>query len=179
MTDCFIVSAASGTDPAAVIGEALRAAGIVAEQVDAAVVSVDPSAGDRATGLVQQFGGSATAVLVLGGLQALITAAQAISAGDAHALLVSEKRSGEICVLALASPDAIGKLNLMPRARIAGRSLTGLSAALKAAEIESAELAVDGVSLDVARKLLDQLDGANAQWGCIRSGKLALVLERL
>ncbi len=81
-----------------------------------------------------------------------------------------------------ASPDAVGRWNLLPRARLAARSLNGIESALRAAEIELKDVTIvkDGkYGALLIKELLDELEQKSARWGMITVNELALLIERL
>jgi hypothetical protein len=83
----------------------------------------------------------------------------------------------------LASPEAVGRLNLLPRARIAARSLAGQEAALHQAGLSTEDVAVvkqaERGALLLLNDVLDELDAGSARWGLVNQGAAALLVERL
>ena len=84
--------------------------------------------------------------------------------------------------LLLASPDAVGRWNLLPRARLAARSLNGIKSALRAAEIELKDVTITKNGENGAvliKETLDELEGQSARWGMVTMNELALLIERI
>ena len=84
--------------------------------------------------------------------------------------------------LLLASADAVGRWNLMPRARLAARSLNGVESALRGAEIELKDVTITKNGRNGAvliKETLDELEEQSARWGMITVNELVLLIERL
>jgi hypothetical protein len=82
----------------------------------------------------------------------------------------------------LASPDAVGRYNLLPRARLATRSLAGTDSALRSAGLVSDDIAIfkTGENGPLAvKELLEELEQRQVQWGMVSTGDLALLVERI
>jgi hypothetical protein len=115
-------------------------------------------------------------------LRAAFLAAAEILSEEAQIVIAAGIDADETAAFVLASPEAVGRLNLAPRARLAARSLSGLETALRHAEITASDIEVTRngarpmVLLD---DLLDELDRRPARWGAVTSGELALLVERL
>jgi hypothetical protein len=76
----------------------------------------------------------------------------------------------------------VGRLNLLPRARIAARSLAGKGAALRQAELapEDVELSKEGPhAVLLLNELLEELEAASARWGLVSEDAMAVLVERL
>ncbi len=76
----------------------------------------------------------------------------------------------------------VGRLNLLPRARVAARSLAGPDPALRIAGLASADVEISkagkyGASL--AHELLDELEARSARWGLISAADSVLLIERI
>ena len=96
--------------------------------------------------------------------------------------MLSASETNVSTALLLASPDAVGRWNLMPRARLAARSLNGIDSALRAAELELKDVTIikDGKhGASLIKELLDELEQQSARWGIVRMNELALSIERI
>ncbi len=125
---------------------------------------------------------SCPAAAVSSSLRALFFGASSILSNDVELLLVVGLGSDAPAAVLLASPEAVGRYNLLPRARIAARSLGGAEPALRLADIAASELDLQkegkfGVPL--LHDLLDELEAASAHWGLLSASGLALLLERI
>ena len=114
-------------------------------------------------------------------MRAIFFAAQSILSGDLELVVVVEAGARGCSAILLTAPEPIGRWNLMPRARLATRSLTGSAAALQAAGIAAGEVTVsrDGDSLVLASEVMDELERGQGKWGMLAAGELALLIERI
>ncbi len=182
-SEAFIISAARNADPSTAIRQVAESAGVNPPRIQDLLLSMDGSASiPDADTIVRDSSLTCPTTVVSSGLRAVIFAAQSILSGDAELVIVLGMDSAASTALLLASPEAVGKLNLAPRARIAARSLAGVDAALHFAEITSEDVAVTkqgerGVLL--VNELMDELETVQAQWGLVSAGQYAIVLERV
>ena len=71
---------------------------------------------------------------------------------------------------------------LLPRARLAARSLNGIESALRVAEIELKDVTITKNGENGAvliKETLDELEGQSARWGMVTMNELALLIERI
>ena len=121
-------------------------------------------------------------VVVSSGLRAVFFAAQSILSGDMDLVVVIGLGEEASTALMLASPDAVGRYNLLPRARLATRSLAGTDSALRSAGLVSDDIAIfkTGENGPLAvKELLEELEQRQVQWGMVSTGDLALLVERI
>jgi hypothetical protein len=181
-SEVFVISAAQGTDESQALRQALEMAGIKPSRVQDVVFGVegsastaDPMAAVRAAGL------TCPAVSVSPSLRAVFFAATSILSRDSE-LTVAVGMSGEgSAALVLGGPEAVGRWNLMPRARIAERSLAGAEAALRRAGLTTGEVTVTktGNSIGLVNAVVQELERGEEPWGMVAAGKLALLLQRV
>jgi hypothetical protein len=180
-SEVFVLSAARCTEASEAIRQAVDAAGVRPAHVQDAVfgLEVTESIVD-ATRTVRSAGLACPAVSVSSSMRAVFFAAQSILSGDVELVVVVEADAGGCSAILLSAPEPIGRWNLMPRVRLAARSLTGGAAALKTAALAPGEVTVlrEGDSLVLASEVLDELERREAQWGMVTAGELALLIER-
>jgi acetyl-CoA acetyltransferase len=121
-------------------------------------------------------------VLVSSSLRAVFFAAQSILSGDLELVVVIGVSEEAATALLLASPDAVGRFNLLPRARLAARSLLGSDKAYRSAGIASEDVPIikngeNGILL--LKELLEELEQRQAQWGLVSVDRSALLVERI
>ena len=181
--DVFILSAVSDIGPAEAIRRALENIGINQSRVQDAIFGFDGSFSlSNAQQITQEAGLSCPAVNVSSSLRAVFFGAQAILSGDLDLVVVIGLCEDGSTALLLASPDAVGRYNLLPRARLAARSLSGSDSALSAAGLVSGEVAVskDGErGALLVKKVLEELEQRQAQWGLVSMDQAALLMERI
>ena len=182
-SDVFIISAAHDRSASAAIQQALRLAGISPSHVQDAVFGLDaPSALSDAQPLVQSAGLACPAACVYTSLRAIFFAAASMLSDDAQLSVVAGLDSGPGTAFVLGSPEAVGRMNLLPRARIAARSLTGAEPALRAAEITSADIEISKegeLAAPSLYDLLEELDAKPARWGMLAVGEALILIERV
>jgi hypothetical protein len=181
-SDVFIISAASNTDSAEAIRQAIQNAGADSLRVQDVIFGLDESLAINADKILSASNLTCSAVTVSLSLRATFFAAQSILSFDVDVLIVVGIETNVSTVLLLASPDAVGRWNLMPRARLAARSLTGVESALRAAEIELKDVTIikDGKNCTLLiKETLDELEGQSARWGMVTMNELALLIERI
>jgi hypothetical protein len=181
--DVFILSAISKNEPAEAIRRALENIDINPSRVEDAVFGYDGSFSlPDVQQIVREAGLNCPAVNVSSSLRAIFFAAQSILSGDQELSVVVGLGEDVSTALLLASPDSVGRYNLMPRARLAARSLSGGDSALRAAGIASGDVAFSkngerGTRL--VEELLAELEQRQAQWGLVCIDRSALLIERI
>jgi hypothetical protein len=181
--DVFILSAVSDIKPAEAIRHALENIEIPPSRVQDAVFGYDASFSlPDVQQVTQEAGLTCLAVNVSSSLRAVFFGAQSILSGDLELALVIGLGEDGSTALLLGSPDAVGRFNLLPRARLAARSLSGTDSALRAAGLASGDLTVikngeRGARL--VKELLEELEQLQAQWGLVSIGQSALLVERI
>jgi len=180
--DAFIISIAEDALAAEAIRQAIASAGVNPARVQDCTFGLDRSSTlSNADEIVREAGLTCSSVTVSSSLRALFYSAQAILSGDVEMNIVTGAGKASFIALLLASPDAVGRWNLMPRARLAARSLTGVESALRAAGLSSAEITIskDGrLGASLVKEVLDGLEQKSARWGMVSMDSLALLLER-
>jgi hypothetical protein len=181
--DVFILAAINEVTPAEAIRHALEITDINPLRVDDAVFGYD---GQPSPLNIEQFtheaGLTCPSVNVSSSLRAVFFAAQSILSGDLELVIVIGVSEGSYTALLLASPDSVGRYNLLPRARLAARSLAGTDTALRAAGLASDEISISkngerGALL--MKELLEELEQQQKQWGLVSTGPSALLMERI
>ncbi len=182
-SEAFVLSAIRNPDPAEAVRLALDGAGVGAGRIQDALFGFErsfttPSPQDTA----RRVGLKCPTVSVSSSMRAVIFGAQSILSGGLDLIVVAGLDGRGTSALVLASPEAVGRWNLLPRARLAARSLNGPEAALLQAGIASEELAVVKQSESGARllsELLDELQVRQARWGMVVVADMALLVERV
>jgi acetyl-CoA acetyltransferase len=181
--DVFILSATTVAEPADAIRQALEIIDINPSRVQDAVIGLDGlSSIPDVEHFVKKAGLTCPSVVVSPGLRAVFFAAQSILSGDLDLVVVIGLAEEASTALMLASPDAVGRYNLLPRARLAARSHAGTDSALRTAGMVSEDIAIfktsERGSLAV-KELLEELEQRQTQWGMVSTGDLALLVERI
>src|SRR5512138_2781778 len=131
-SDVFIISTARDAQAAAALQQALQSAGVRAAQVQDVVFGLDSALAQRALEAIARSAGLACPVCsVSPGLRALLFAAGSILSDDAQLSLVAALYHDLSVAFLLASAEAVGRLNLLPCARIAARSIGGRETGLR------------------------------------------------
>jgi hypothetical protein len=181
--DVFILSATTAGEPAGAIHQALENIDINPSRVQDAIFGLDSSPSIRnVEDFVNKAGLTCPSVVVSSGLRAVFFAAQSILSGDMDLVVVIGLGEEASTALMLASPDAVGRYNLLPRARLATRSLAGTDSALRSAGLVSDDIAIfkTGENGPLAvKELLEELEQRQVQWGMVSTGDLALLVERI
>ncbi len=163
--------------------EAVKLAGVSASRGQDVVFGLyglsampDLEAIARAAGL------SCPVAAALPSLRALFFAAASMLSDDAELSLVVGLQPNGATAFVLASPEAVGRLNLLPRARVAARSLGGAEAGLRVAGLAAADVEIcqDGEPAAAGLyELLEELEAKPARWGMLSSGQTVILVERL
>ena len=181
--DVFILSINSDAGSAGAIRKTLEDGAINPARVQDIVFGLEDSTYlPNVEGLVHDTGLNCPFVFVSSSMRAIFFSAQSILSGDLDIVLVASMGEAASTALLLVSPDAVGRYNLMPRARLAARSLAGTDSALRAAGIAADDLAVSltaesGVLL--VKELLEELEQSQTRWGMVSIGNSALLVERI
>ncbi len=183
-SDVFIISAARKPQGPAALQQAVDLAGVHAAQIQDVVFGLDSAVARPALDAILHAAGLACPTAsVSPGLRALAFAAASILSDDVQLSLAVGLGHDSAVALVLASAEAVGRLNLLPRARIAMRSLAGQEAALRQASLPAEELEItkeaDRGALLVVNDLLDELDSTSSRWGLVSEGETAVLIERL
>ena len=182
-SDVFIIAASRDADAATAIRQAVELAGIGSSYVQDALFGLDDSAAlPDVDALLQAAGLSCPTACVYTSMRALFFAAASMLSGDVELSIVVGMEPGVSAAFVLASPEAVGRLNLLPRARIAARSLAGPERALRAAELNSSDVEIVKTGEHAAHllcDLLDELDAKAARWGMVSTGETSMVVERI
>jgi hypothetical protein len=182
-SDVFILSAISDIDPAAAIRRALEDIDVNPSRVGDAVFGYDGLLSlPNIQQITQEAGLTCPAVNVSSSLRAVFFAAQSILSGDQELAVVIGLGEDSATALLLASPDSVGRFNLLPRARLAARSLSGTDSALRAAGLASGDVAIikhgqRGALL--VKELVQELEQRKEQWGLVSTDGSVLLVERI
>ena len=182
-SEAFVLSAVRNPDPVEALRLAVERAEVDPSRIQDALFGFERSF--TAPGLrdmARKAGLTCAAVGVSSSMRAVFFGAQSILNDSIDLVAVAGVDGRGTCALVLAGPEAVGRWNLMPRARLAARSLHGSEAALRQAGIGSDELAVVKQSESGARllcELLDELEIRQARWGMVVVGELAMLVERV
>jgi acetyl-CoA acetyltransferase len=181
-SDVFIISAISNTEPAKAIRQAIQSTGADSLRVQDLIIGLDEPCSIDTQKILSASSLTCSAATVSSSLRATFFAAQSILSLDVDVVIVVGVETNVSTAILLASPDAVGRWNLMPRARLATRSLTGIVSALHAAGLTSGDVTMgkDGkYSALLIKELLDELEQKSARWGIITVNELALLIERI
>ena len=182
-SDVFIISAAQDANAPKAIQKAVELAGVHPAEVHDALFGLDgSSAFENVEALVLAAGLSCPSACVSSSLRAVFFAAASILGDDTQLSVVSALGSDPSTALVLASPESVGRMNLLPRARIAARSLVGVQPTLQAAGITDTDLEIIKRGEQAAYllyDLLDELEAKPARWGMVQVGEALMIVERV
>ncbi len=183
-SDVFIISSARGPDPAAAIREATEIAGLSPRYVQDAVFGLDAPATARPDpdATLLAVGLTCPWARVFTSLRAIFFSAASILSDDAELLVVIGLDAETCTAFLLASPEAVGRLNLLPCARLAARSLTEPEAAYRLAGLTSADVQVSRKgdrAAPLLHDLLNELESSGSRWGMVFAGEAVLLIERI
>ena len=181
-TDAFIISAVLHKNSSKAVRQAIDAAGLDSSRVQDVIFGLDTPKKIAVKRILAASSLTCSAATVSSSLRAAFFAAQSILSFDVDVVIVVGIETNASTALLLASADAVGRWNLLPRARLAARSLTGVDSALRAAEIELKDVSItkDGKNGAVLiKETLDELEGQSARWGMVTMNELALLIERI
>ena len=182
-SEAFVLSAVHNPEPAEAIRLAVERAEASPARIQDALLSLEgslaaPSLADAA----HQAGLTCPSVSVSSSMRAIFFGTQSILGDSIELIAVMGVDERGTSALILAGSEAIGRWNLLPRARLAERSLQGAAPALRQAGIRSEDLAVvkqGAVGARLLCELLDELEARHGRWGMLMVGELALLLERV
>src|SRR5512135_1867897 len=177
-SEAFVLSSIRNPDPVEAISLAVERSEVPPRRIQDALFGFErsftaPSLQDT----VRKAGLACPAVSVSSSMRAIFFGTQSLLNDGIELILVAGVDARGTSALVLAGSEAIGRWNLVPRARLAARSLQGAEAALRQADLKSEELTVAKQSESGARlvcDLLDELDTRQARWGMASCGELAL-----
>lgn len=180
-SDAFIVSIAQDADPAQALRQAVNDAGVDPVRLQDVVFGSSTLPNPKA--ILAAAGLSCPSTAVSSGMRAVFFAAGSILSGDLELVLAAGLDGGICTALVLAAPEAVGRWNLLPRARLAARSLSGSAAAMSAAELSLDEVAVSksgGGGAASIKDVLEELESNSAQWGLVvADDDVTLLTERI
>jgi acetyl-CoA acetyltransferase len=181
-SDAFIISAAKDVQPAEAMRQAIQNAGVHLSRVQDVIFGLDEPRSVDTEKIMGDAGLACPTATVSSSLHAIFFAAQSILSGDVDVLIVIGIESNSSTAFLIASPDAVGRWNLMPRARLAVRSLSGIDPALRTAELTSSDVTIvkdgkQGVLL--IKELLEELEQKSGRWGMVVMNELTLLIERI
>ncbi len=181
-TDAFIISAVQHKNSSKAIRQAIELAELDSSRVQDVILGLDTPKKISAKRILSASSLTCSVAAVSLSLRAAFFAAQSILSGDENVVIVVGVAANFSTAMLLASPDAIGRWNLMPRARLAARSLNGVEAALRAAEIETKDVTITKSGKNGARLIketIDELEEKSERWGLVKSNEIALLIERI
>lgn len=182
-SDVFIVSGVSDATAPLAIRQVIQLAGVSPSRVQDAVFGVDGSyALPDMQPIVRDSGLSCPAASVLTSLRAIFFAAASMLSDDTELSVVIGLGSDASTAFVLASPEAVGRMNLLPRARIAARSLAGPEPALQAAGVTAADIEITKSGEQAGsllHELMDELEAKACRWGMLQVGTALILVERV
>jgi hypothetical protein len=181
-TDVFIISIVQRANASEAIKEAISIAGLNSARVQDVIFGLDGPRSIDTEKILSASNLTCSVATVSSSLRAIFFAAQSILSFDVDVLIVLGIEDNISTAILLASPDAVGRWNLLPRARLAARSLNGIESALRAAEIELKDVTIvknGKYSALLIKELLNELEQKAARWGIIKVKELALLMERI
>ena len=182
-SDVFVISSAHDPDAPGAIREAVELAGVSLSQVQDAVFGLDGlSTLPGLDALLHAAGLSCRAAGVFSSLRAIFFEAAFVLSDDVDLVVVSGLEPHECTAFVLASPEAVGRLNLLPRLRLAARSLTGPDPALRAAGLASGDVEIckEGEhAASLLGELMEELEAGPARWGMLSVAEAVMLVERI
>jgi hypothetical protein len=181
-SDVFVIASASDVDAAKALRQAVDLADVEARRVQDAFLGFDAAPRININGMIAAAGLVCPSCTVVPSLRSAFCAAAEILSEGAGLVVAAGIYRERSAAFLLAAPEAVGRLNLAPRARLAARSLMSLDEALRLAELTSSdvEVAMNGEQpMLLLHSLLDELESRPARWGAVISGELALLVEHL
>jgi hypothetical protein len=181
-SDVFIISSACDPAPPAVLRQAVERAGVSLSRVQDVTFGLDGASPPDLDSLTRAAGLACPSVGVSSSMRALFFAAAAILSDDIQLGLVAGLQPEACAAFLLASPEMVGLLNLLPRARLAARSLAGPDAALVSAGLAAGDIQLaktgDHAAL-LLNELLGELESQSARWGMLTVSPSVLLVERI
>ncbi len=181
-SDVFILSSACDPTASSAIRQAVELAAISPSRVQDVLFGLDGVSSPDLDSIARAAGLTCPSVGVSSSLRALFFAAASLLSDDVELALVIGLHPDACAAFLLASPESVGRLNLLPRARLAARSLAGPESALRLAGLTSADVDVSKTGDHAAlllHDLLAELDAQSARWGLLTVAESALLIERI
>ena len=181
-SDVFIISSTYDPAPSAAMRQAVELGGVGLARVQDVIFGLDGAPSPDLDSLTRAAGLTCPSVGVSSSLRALFFAAAAILSDDIQLGLVVGLDPGACAAFLLASPEMVGLLNLLPRARLAARSLTGAEAAIASAGLAAADIEISKSGDHAApllSELLGELESQSARWGTLTVSPSVLLVERI
>ena len=182
-SDAFIISVARDPSASAAIRQAVELGGLTPARIQDAIFGFDgASAFPDLDAITRAADLTCPSVGVSPSLRALFFAVDSILSDDVELAVVAVLAADSCTAFLLASPEMVGRLNLLPRARLAARSLSGPDPALRLAGLAPAEVDITKTGERgalPAGELLDALETQSARWGLLSVATVSLLLERI
>ncbi len=181
-SDVYLLSAVQHSDPVQALRQALDSVDLPPARVQDLLFGLDAPFSTDFEQVKHKAGLSCPSAVVNSSLRAVFFAAQSILSGDAELVGLLGLDETGCSAFMLASPEAVGRWNLLPRARLAARSLSGPEAALRTADLAAGQavLIQDGLhGASLLKGLVEELEKSRTQWGLVSVSSLALLVERL
>ncbi|HUI89944.1 MAG TPA: hypothetical protein VLX61_14595 [Anaerolineales bacterium] len=181
-SDAFVISVVQSANPSESIRQAVDEAGVGSSRVQDVIFGLDESRSIDAEKILSTSALACSAAIVSSSLRAVFFAAQSILSFDLDVVMVVGIENDVSTAILLAAPDAVGRWNLIPRARLAVRSWKGGDAVLRAAGIESKDVTTSKDGKDGARLIkeaLNEMEEKSGRWGVITLDELALLIEKI
>ena len=182
-SDAFIISAVKNAKPAEALRQAIQNAGVDPSRVQDVVFGFDEPRSVDAEKIMSEAGLTCPTTTVSASLRAIFFAAQSILSGDVDIVIIVGMEEDVSTTILLASPDAVGRWNLIPRARLAAvRRLSGVDTALRTAELTSSDVTTVKEGKQGAlliKELLEELEQKAGRWGMVTMNELAMLIERI
>lgn len=181
-SDAFIISAVKNAKPAEALRQAIQNAGVDPSRVQDVIFGFDEPRSVDVEKIASEAGLTCPTATVSVSLRAIFFAAQSILSGDVDIVIIVGMEDDVSTTILLASPDAVGRWNLIPRARLAARSVSGVDPVLRTAELTSSDVTIvkDGKQgALLMNELLDELEQKAGRWGLITMNELTVLIERI
>ncbi len=179
----FVLSAIRNPEPVEAIRLAVERADVHRSRVQDVLFGFERSfTAPNPRTMARKAGLSCPAASVSSSMRAVAFGTQSILEDDLDLVVVAGVDGTGTSALVLAGTGAIGRWNLVPRARLAAHSLQGSAAALRKAGITSEQLAVvkqGECGTRLLCELLDDLEARQARWGMVVVEELAFLVERV
>jgi hypothetical protein len=181
-SDAFIISTVKNAKPAEALRQAIQNAGMHLSRVQDVIFGLDEPRSVDTKKIIGDAGLTCSTATVSSSLRAIFFAAQSILSGDVDIVIIVGMEDDVSTTILLASPDAVGRWNLIPRARLAARSLSGVDPALRTAELTSSDVTIvkDGKQgALLIKELLEELEQEAGRWGMVTMNELVVLIERI
>jgi hypothetical protein len=181
-SDVFIISSTCEPDPAIAIQQVVELAGVKPSRIQDAVYGPELASTPAQLEPISRAAGlNCPSVAVSSSLRALSFSASSILSDDATMTVVVGSEGDGCVAMLLASPEAVGVLNLIPRGRLAAHSVTGPESALRLAGLSIADIQLvkEGDSLLLVHEVLGELEALSARWALLSSPDVSVLIERV